>query len=127
MPLKRATTKFLRGMEDQYPGEKPSRPERKYCKAFYLRDLRRYAGWTESRINWKAKDDSNKRDERADPGNDSAFNPCWRRSGCSRLVKTCAAPSRPLLSDRRPALLQSSLWPWQSGRTPRSSASFENH
>jgi len=22
---------------------------------------------------------------------------------------------------------QSSLWPWQSGRTPRSSASFENH
>lgn len=27
---------------------------RPYCKAYYLRDLRRFAGWSESRINWKS-------------------------------------------------------------------------
>jgi hypothetical protein len=68
-----SVVKFLREMEDQYPGEKPSRPERKYCKAFYLRDLRKYSGWSESRINWKAKDDNNKKDEKVDPAQDSAF------------------------------------------------------
>jgi uncharacterized protein len=47
--------KFLRQAEDQVPGEKPTRPERKYCKAYHLRDLRRFSGWAENRINWKAK------------------------------------------------------------------------
>jgi len=28
-----SVVKSLREMEDQYPGEKPARPERKYCKA----------------------------------------------------------------------------------------------
>ncbi len=45
--------RYLAQVEATHPGEKPSRPERKYCKAYYLRDLRRYSGWTESRINWK--------------------------------------------------------------------------
>jgi hypothetical protein len=27
---------------------------RPYCKAYYLKELRRFAGWSESRTNWKA-------------------------------------------------------------------------
>jgi len=30
---------------------------RPYCKAYYLRDLRRFAAWSESRTNWKAAAD----------------------------------------------------------------------
>ena len=30
---------------------------RPYCKAYYLKDLRRFAGWSESRTNWKASAD----------------------------------------------------------------------
>ena len=29
---------------------------RPYCKAYYLKDLRRFAGWAESRSNWKSSD-----------------------------------------------------------------------
>jgi ankyrin repeat protein len=68
-----SVVKFLREMEDEYPGEKPARPERKYCKAFYLRDLRKHSGWTESRINWITKPDDNKKDEKAEPDSGSAF------------------------------------------------------
>jgi len=50
-----AVAKYLREMEDNFPGEKPLRPERKYCKAYYLKDLRTYKAWSESRINWKEK------------------------------------------------------------------------
>ena len=50
-----SVVKYLKEMEDQYPGEKPSRPERKYCKAYHLGDLRKYPGWSEGRINWKEK------------------------------------------------------------------------
>lgn len=49
--------KFLRVAEDQVDGEKPARPERKYCKAYHLSDLRQFPNWTESKINWKEKDD----------------------------------------------------------------------
>jgi len=45
--------KFLRQAEDNVEGEKPSRPERKYCKAYHLKSLRQFSGWAESRINWK--------------------------------------------------------------------------
>ena len=44
--------RFLRQTEDQADGEKPQRPERKYCKAYHLGDLRRWPEWSESRINW---------------------------------------------------------------------------
>jgi len=44
---------YLGRLEEANPGEKPVRPERKYCKAYYLRDLRHYPAWTESRLNWK--------------------------------------------------------------------------
>ena len=44
---------YLGPLEEAHPGEKPVRPERKYCKAYYLRDLRRYPAWTESRLNRK--------------------------------------------------------------------------
>jgi hypothetical protein len=53
-----SVVKYLREKEDEYPGEKPTRPERKYCKAYYLGDLRKYVGWSESRINWKEKKDA---------------------------------------------------------------------
>lgn len=48
-----SVVKYLREQEDNYPGEKPPRPERKYCKAYYLKDLRRFTSWSEARINWK--------------------------------------------------------------------------
>lgn len=43
----------LREAEDRVEGEKPARPQRKYCKAYHLKDFRQFAGWSESRINWK--------------------------------------------------------------------------
>ncbi len=50
-----SVVKYLREIEDQSPRGKPSRPERKYCKAYYLEDLRKYPEWNESRINWKKR------------------------------------------------------------------------
>lgn len=47
------TARFLRQAEDDVQGDKPTRPERKYCKAYYLKDLRQFPTWTEDRINWK--------------------------------------------------------------------------
>ena len=58
-----SVVKYLREMEDRYPGEKPPRPVRKYCKAYYLRELREYAGWSEGRINWKEKKDIGEKDK----------------------------------------------------------------
>lgn len=47
--------KYLREVEDQTDPERARslRPERKYSKAYHLRDLRRYPDWSEERINWK--------------------------------------------------------------------------
>jgi len=59
--------KYLREAEDRYPGEKPARPEQKYCKAYHLEDLRKYPAWSESRINWKEKKDV------SNDGDDSPF------------------------------------------------------
>jgi hypothetical protein len=42
--------KYLRQMEDQAEGEKPIRPERKYCKAYYMKDFRGYHKWAENKI-----------------------------------------------------------------------------
>src|SRR5262249_24608460 len=39
--------KMLRQAEDAVEGEKPSRPERKYSKAYHLRSLRDFSGWKE--------------------------------------------------------------------------------
>src|SRR5262249_40465056 len=50
-----SVVKYLREVEDAVPGEKPQRPERQYCKAYHLGDLRKYPAWKESRINWKEK------------------------------------------------------------------------
>jgi hypothetical protein len=51
-----SVVKYLREVEDHYPGEKPARPQRQYCKAFHLADLRQYPAWREAQINWKKKD-----------------------------------------------------------------------
>jgi uncharacterized protein len=56
--------KFLREAEDQFEGEKRPRPERKYCKAYHLRDLRQFTGWSESRINWKTVSGDNGRNDK---------------------------------------------------------------
>jgi len=53
-----SVVKYLREAEDRYPGEKPPRPERKYCKAYHLDALRSFPGWSESKINWKRKKDA---------------------------------------------------------------------
>jgi hypothetical protein len=42
--------KFLRQVEDQIEGGRLSRVERKYCRAYRLGDLRRFAGWKENLI-----------------------------------------------------------------------------
>lgn len=51
--------KYLREAEDQQPGEKPTHVQRKYCKPYQLHDLRKYPGWSESRINWKTDKNDN--------------------------------------------------------------------
>jgi len=51
--------KYLRQAEENAPGERPYMPERKYCKAYYLKDLRQFPNWTESKINWKAENKGN--------------------------------------------------------------------
>jgi ankyrin repeat protein len=51
--------RYLRDKEDAYPGEKPPRPERKYCKAYYLKDLRSFSDWSEERANWKTANENN--------------------------------------------------------------------
>ncbi|SRR6266446_1351206 len=45
-------------------GKATSQSEREYCKAYNLRDLRQFSGWTESKINWKADTDSGDEGER---------------------------------------------------------------
>lgn len=48
--------KYLREVEDKHPGEKPAHVQRKYCKPYQLRDVRKYSGWSESRINWNTQE-----------------------------------------------------------------------
>ena len=50
-----AVARYLREVEDEMEGEKPARPERKYCKAYHLKDLRRFGSWAESSINRSEK------------------------------------------------------------------------
>jgi hypothetical protein len=47
--------RFLRKAEAQTVGEKPSQPERKYCKAYHLAELRKFPGWQENKIEVKEK------------------------------------------------------------------------
>jgi ankyrin repeat protein len=50
--------KYLREAEDRVEGDKPARPQRKYCKAYHLKDFRQFADWSEGRINWKKSADA---------------------------------------------------------------------
>jgi ankyrin repeat protein len=45
-----SAVKYLREVESRHPRENASRPERKYCKAYHLGDLRKYPQWHEDRI-----------------------------------------------------------------------------
>lgn len=51
-----SVVKYLKEIEDKHPGDRPPEPERKYCKAYRLAELRQFPGWSESRINWKDRD-----------------------------------------------------------------------
>jgi len=53
-----SVVKYLKEVEDRHSIEKPYRPERKYCKAYQVKDLRKYSGWSEKRINWKKAEES---------------------------------------------------------------------
>jgi hypothetical protein len=58
-----SVVKYLKEMEDKYQGEKPEVTPREYCKAYYLKELRKYPPWSESRINWKGENDNNNVEE----------------------------------------------------------------
>jgi uncharacterized protein len=63
--------KYLRDIEEKAPGEKPQRPQRKYCKAFHMDDLRKYPKWSENQIN---RDEKNNGDAGAAlPDDDVVF------------------------------------------------------
>ena len=51
--------KYLKEVESQFSAEKPSSLNRKYCKAYPLSHLRQYPMWSESRINWKGRNNGN--------------------------------------------------------------------
>ena len=55
--------KFLQHAEDNYVGEKIDRQQRPYCKAYDLKDLRQFPGWTEGKIDWKEKKDDGHKDD----------------------------------------------------------------
>ncbi len=44
--------KLLRQAETKVEGDKPSRPERKYCLACHLKELRQFPAWTENTLEW---------------------------------------------------------------------------
>lgn len=54
---------YLREVENQCSKERPPRAERRYCKAYYLSDLRRYRGWNESGTTWKENKYENRKDK----------------------------------------------------------------
>ena len=58
-----SVAEYLSAAEDNCSGEKPASPERKYCKAYYLKELRQYPMWSESRIDWKTRDNDNSEGE----------------------------------------------------------------
>ncbi|MGA9771713.1 MAG: ankyrin repeat domain-containing protein [Blastocatellia bacterium] len=62
--------KFLRDAEDKANPESV-RPQRKYCKAYHLSDLRRFSAFTESKINWTKKEE--KVDQNNGNGGQSEF------------------------------------------------------
>src|SRR5262249_17730190 len=65
--------KYLREIEDATDAEKAKsfRPERKYCKAYQLGELRKFPGWSESKINWKRRDSAPGREQTAEELSDS--------------------------------------------------------
>ena len=68
--------KLLREAEAKVePEQRKIYPERPYCKAYYLEELRRFPQWTESRINWKEKTDfdSDETDEKDFADSDVVF------------------------------------------------------
>jgi len=44
------TAKFLREAQELVPGEKPAQPQRKYCMAVHLKDLRQFPNWKENTV-----------------------------------------------------------------------------
>lgn len=63
-----SVVKYLRDVEEKTPGEKPLRPQRKYCKAFHLNDLRKYPRWSDNQINGNEKNNGDAGAPFADDG-----------------------------------------------------------
>jgi ankyrin repeat protein len=47
--------RLLRVTEERADPQRSSVVKRKYCMAYYLRELRQFSEWSESKINWKEK------------------------------------------------------------------------
>lgn len=54
-----SAVKYLAEAEEHYVGEKPARPERQYCKAYHLGDLRKYPLWRENHSSSKSSSNGN--------------------------------------------------------------------
>ena len=68
-------TQLLRDMENKIDPERAKTSSKrvpKYCKAYYLRDLRQFSEWIESKNNWKKEDEGT---ETAETSNESVLLP----------------------------------------------------
>jgi ankyrin repeat protein len=50
--------KLLRTTEEKIDRERSSISRRRYCRAYYLKEMRKFSDWTESKINWNVKSDN---------------------------------------------------------------------
>lgn len=65
--------KYLREAEGNYSGEKPASPQRKYCKAYLLRELRQYSAWSESPLSTMKRENGNGESEAPFPDDKVVF------------------------------------------------------
>ncbi len=50
--------KLLRATEEKINRKRDDISNRKYCKAYHLKEMRKFSGWTENKINWNVKRDN---------------------------------------------------------------------
>ena len=61
--------KYLRAIEQTYPGKKMEGSQLKYCKAYQLGRLRKYPAWNESRIVRRQNNQDTNETDRLNPSN----------------------------------------------------------
>lgn len=62
-----SVVRYLKEIEDRHPGKRTDWPEREYCKAYHLGDLRKFTRWSER------YEDSPRKDEDEDSRADAPF------------------------------------------------------